>query len=462
MNQAQDITMAMSPLERRASFSLALIFACRMLGLFMILPVFSLYAEDLPNATPLLIGFAISAYGLTQALLQIPFGMLSDHFGRKKIIALGLILFAAGSVLAALSDSIYGIIAGRALQGCGAIAAAVMALAADLTREEHRTKAMASIGISIGISFSIALVAGPVIANAIGINGIFWLTAGLALVALVVLFALVPNPARLSFHSDTEPVPGQFRRVLKNSELLRLDVGILALHLMLTATFVTFPLVLRDAGVASVDHWLVYLPVMVVAIVAMVPFIIIAEKKRKMKIVFLGAITVIAISDLGLFAFHDRLAFIIGFLFLFFTGFNLLEATLPSMISKIAPAGAKGTAMGVYSSSQFIGAFLGGIGGGWIYGRFGVEEVFLFCSAVALLWLIVAWGMRPPLHVSRLLLNIGKIDPVDAVLMEKEIATIAGVADVSVSTTEGVVYLKVDQGKLDRESLDQLVDNHKV
>ena len=462
MNQAQDITMPMTPLERRASFSLALIFACRMLGLFMILPVFSLYAEDLPNATPLLIGFAISAYGLTQALLQIPFGMLSDHFGRKKIIALGLILFAAGSVLAALSDSIYGIIAGRALQGCGAIAAAVMALAADLTREEHRTKAMASIGISIGISFAIALVAGPVIASAIGISGIFWLTAGLALAAFAVLFVMVPSPAKLSFHSDTEPVPGQFHRVLRNSELLRLDVGILALHLMLTATFVTLPLVLRDAGVASVNHWLVYLPVMVVAIAAMVPFVIIAEKKRKMKIVFLGAITVIAISGLGLFAFHDRLAFIVGFLFLFFTGFNLLEATLPSMISKIAPAGAKGTAMGVYSSSQFIGAFLGGISGGWIYGRFGTEEVFLFCCAVALLWLLVAWGMRPPLHVSRLLLNIGTIDPVDAVSIEKKMAAITGVADVSVSTAEGIVYLKVDQGKLDRESLDQLVDYHKV
>jgi len=462
LNQAQDITMPMTPLERRASFSLALIFACRMLGLFMILPVFSLYAEDLPNATPLLIGFAISAYGLTQALLQIPFGMLSDHFGRKKIIALGLILFAAGSVLAALSDSIYGIIAGRALQGCGAIAAAVMALAADLTREEHRTKAMASIGISIGISFAIALVAGPVIASAIGISGIFWLTAGLALAAFAVLFVMVPSPAKLSFHSDTEPVPGQFHRVLRNSELLRLDVGILALHLMLTATFVTLPLVLRDAGVASVNHWLVYLPVMVVAIAAMVPFVIIAEKKRKMKIVFLGAITVIAISGLGLFAFHDRLAFIVGFLFLFFTGFNLLEATLPSMISKIAPAGAKGTAMGVYSSSQFIGAFLGGISGGWIYGRFGTEEVFLFCCAVALLWLLVAWGMRPPLHVSRLLLNIGTIDPVDAVSIEKKMAAITGVADVSVSTAEGIVYLKVDQGKLDRESLDQLVDYHKV
>ncbi len=274
----------MLPSERRAAVSLAGIFSLRMLGMFMILPVFALYTDKIAGATPTLIGLAIGAYGITQALLQIPFGLLSDRLGRKPVIAAGLVLFALGSVIAATSTSIYGIILGRVIQGAGAIPSVVMALAADLTREEQRTKAMAIIGISIGMSFSVALVAGPVLDHWVGISGIFWLTAVLACVGIAVLYLIVPQPAVSSVHRDAQPVPAQFLSVLRDRELLRLDFGILILHMILTASFTVLPLVLRDElGLASAHHWYIYLPALLLSIAAMVPFIIIAERHRRMK-----------------------------------------------------------------------------------------------------------------------------------------------------------------------------------
>ena len=281
MTQVQDITSPMTPLERRATLSLAAIYALRMLGLFMILPVLSLFAEQLAGSTPLLIGLAISIYGLTQALLQIPFGLMSDRFGRKKIIIIGLILFASGSIIAALSNTIYGVLFGRALQGSGAIAAAIMALVADLTQEAHRTKAMATIGISIGVSFGIAITLGPIIAGYIGIQGIFWLTAGLATLAILVVAFIVPNPQQSKIHPDAELIPSQFGKVLKDINLLRLDYGIFILHLILTASFVIVPLLIRDAGLLPEQHWQIYLPVLLVSFIAIIPFIILAEKKTK-------------------------------------------------------------------------------------------------------------------------------------------------------------------------------------
>jgi len=361
-------------------------------------------------------------------------------------------------VLAALSDSIVGVIAGRALQGSGAIGAAVMALAADLTREVHRTKAMAVIGMSIGVSFAVSVVAGPIIAGQIGIGGIFWVTAAFALTGIIVLWALVPTPTVRRFHRDTEPVPAQFKTVLGNTELLRLDIGILILHMILTAGFVVLPLALRDAGLAPADHWMIYLPVLLLSMAGAVPFIIIAEKKRKMKRVFLGAIGAIALGELGLFGEHDQLIGLVGFLFLFFGGFNLLEATLPSLISKTAPADLKGTAMGVYSSSQFLGAFLGGLCGGWIYGRWGIGAVFLFCAAMAMVWLLVASFMRAPRHLSSLLLRVGAMEEQEAALMSQRMTEVEGVAEAVVLAVEGVAYLKVDQEKLDRDRLFSLIE----
>ncbi|MCF6280683.1 MAG: MFS transporter [Candidatus Polarisedimenticolaceae bacterium] len=454
MDQNKDNQHGMSTEERKASLSLAAIFCLRMLGLFLILPVFALYAEDLEGVTPLLIGAAIGAYGLTQAILQIPFGMLSDRIGRKPVIIMGLLIFAAGSVVAANADTIWGIIAGRLLQGSGAIAAAIMALAADLSREEHRTKMMATIGISIGMAFTVSLILGPLLNSVVGVPGIFWFTAVLAIGGVLVVIFIVPTPKDSHFHRDTEPVPAQFSSVLSNPNLLRLDFGILILHMVLTALFLSFPLALRDQGLEVADHWHVYLPVMVLAMGAMVPFIIIAEKRRKMKPIFLGAISVLALSLFLLYFGADSLYGLIGGLFLFFTAFNLLEASLPSLISKIAPAESKGTAMGVYTSSQFIGAFLGGIVGGWVHSALGLEAVFLVSAMGVLLWLISAWGMAKPSHLSNSLLRVGEVDESEAAQLVEQLLALPGVEEAVVIAEDGIAYLKVDSKILDRAALD--------
>ena len=455
MDQSSQNPAAMTATERRAAFSLAGIYALRMLGLFMILPVFSLYAHDLKGATPALIGLAIGIYGMTQAILQIPFGLLSDRIGRKPVIVFGLLVFAAGSVVAAAATDMHWVIAGRALQGAGAIAAAVMALTADLTREEHRVKAMAIIGMTIGASFAVAMVLGPVLNGWIGVPGIFWLTAVLAVGGIGVVAWVVPSPVVSRVHRDAEPVPAQFAAVLKDGQLLRLDFGILTLHLILTASFVVLPLALRDlAGLAETKHWEVYLPVLLLSLPAAIPFIIQAEKHRRMKQVFVGAIAVIALAEFGLYEVHATVLGIGVMLFVFYAGFNLLEAILPSLIAKMAPPDSKGTAMGFYSSSQFLGAFLGGSLGGWLYGRFGLDSVFLFCAVAAVLWLAVAAGMRNPSYLSSRLLRVEVTDPEAARRLARRITAVHGVAEAVVIPEDGVAYLKVDSGALDEAALE--------
>ncbi len=442
--------------ERQAAFWLAGVFSLRMLGLFMILPVFALYAEQLRGDTPALAGLAIGIYGFSQALFQIPFGFLSDHYGRKRMIYIGLLIFAGGSVVAALADSIYGVILGRALQGGGAVSAAVMALAADLTREEHRIKVMATIGVTIGVSFAASMILGPVLNGWIGVPGIFWLTGVLALVGIAVVHFKVPDPVASRVHCDAEPVAAQFGRVLTDGQLLRLNFGIFTLHLLLTATFVAVPLALRNAGLPSDQHWQVYLPALLFSMVAMVPFIILAEKYRRLKPVFLGAILTLALTELGLLILHDTVLETAVLLLIFFTAFNLLEATLPSLIAKLAPPDAKGTAMGVYSSSQFLGAFAGGALGGWLRGQFGFEGVFALTTLAALAWLLVAWTMQNPRYLSSYLLNVGVLDEVDAHLLALRLRESPGVAEAVVVAAEGVAYLKVDRRTLDEEALQEI------
>jgi MFS family permease len=445
----------MTPTERRAALSLAAIFSTRMLGLFMILPVFALYAERLQGSSHALFGVAIGIYGLTQAVLGIPFGMLSDRFGRKPIITLGLLIFAGGSVVAALSGSIYGVILGRSLQGAGAIAAAVMALAADLTREEHRLKAMATIGASIGLSFTVALVLGPIVDHWLGgVPGIFWLTALLALLAIAVLYLWVPTPAATRVHHDAEAVAGDFGPVLRDTQLLRLNFGVFSLHLLLTSTFVVVPLALRDnAHLPSGQHWIIYLVVMLIALAVMVPFVIVAEKRRKLKQVFVGAIGILVLAELVFMAEYQHLAGLIGGLLLFFTAFNLLEATLPSLIAKMAPPDKKGTAMGVYSSSQFLGAFCGGALGGWLLGSQGAAWVFGMGLLAAALWFGVAATMRPPRYLSSHLLEVGRVSQAEAGVLAERLLKVPGVAEAVVIVEEGVAYLKVDKTKLDLDTL---------
>jgi len=453
----QDIASPMTRTEKRATWSLASIYAFRMLGLFLIMPVLSLFAEQLDGATPALIGLAIGIYGIMQALLQIPFGLISDRLGRKKVIVAGLLIFFAGSVVAALSTNIYGIIIGRAIQGSGAIAAAVMALVADLTQEVHRTKAMALIGASIGISFGIAITTGPVIASYIGVHGIFWLISALALIAILIILLLVPNPRQSKKHREAQVIPSHFSDALANVELLRLNYGIFILHIVMTASFVVVPLLMRDAGLIPVRHWMVYLPVFVLSLVFMIPFIVLAEKKQKMKGVFIGAIAVLILAFAGLMLFHDALLQIVALLLVFFSGFNLLEATLPSLVSKTAPGDLRGTAMGVYSTCQFMGAGIGGAAGGWCYGHYGASGVFMACTALACSWLLLALGMKAPRHWANMLLSLDQIDLQNLDAFEKNILDIAGIEDVTLHPEEAVAYLKVDKRQLNADALQNLI-----
>ncbi|HAQ24722.1 MAG TPA: MFS transporter [Pseudomonas sp.] len=446
----------MSASETRAASGLALVFAFRMLGMFMVLPVLATYGMDLQGATPALIGLAIGAYGLTQALLQIPFGILSDRIGRLPIIYFGLLIFAAGAVLAAMSDSIWGVIAGRILQGAGAISAAVMALLSDLTREQHRTKAMAMIGMSIGLSFAVAMVIGPLVAKAFGLSALFWLTAALALLGGVIV-ATLPRAQRHLQHRESGVASQALGATLRHPDLLRLDISIFALHAILMASFVALPLALvEEAALPKDEHWWVYLTALLVGFLGMVPFIIYGEKKRQMRRVLLGAVGVLLLCELFFWQFgHGLWALVVGMV-IFFTAFNLLEASLPSLISKVAPAGGKGTAMGVYSTSQFLGAGLGGILGGWLYQLGGLEVVFAGCAGLGALWLLIVWSMREPPYVTSLRLPLSE-SALSNPELTSQLLAVTGVSDAIVLAEEGAAYVKVDTQQLDRAALDRLV-----
>ena len=443
--------------ERHAAVSLSLIYAFRMIGLFMILPVFSLYASGYRGATPLLVGLAIGIYGLTQGLFQLPFGFLSDRVGRKKMIVIGLLLFAAGSVVAATAGSIQQVVAGRALQGMGAIAAVVMALAADLTREEVRVRVMASIGMSIGLAFMVSMVLGPALAALTGISGLFWLTAGLALLSILVVVWWTPSPHQERFHRDAEVSLSDIPEVLGHRELLRLDLGVFILHLTLSATFVLFPLVLRDQLALPVErHWQVYLPVFIISILLMLPMIITAERKARMKPMYLLGITLVLLAELGLGELSGFWA-AFAMLVLFFGGFNFLEASMPSLVAKIAPADRKGTAMGLFSTAQFLGAFAGGTLGGGLLARGDPKQGFLALALLPVLWLAVAFFMPNPRPVATRLVSLTgwNSEALDAFARKAE--AIPGVCEVAVFPEDQSAYLKVESRLFDERALKDLL-----
>jgi MFS family permease len=390
----------MTPAERRAAISLAAVFSARLLGLFMVYPVFAHYAPALAGATPETIGLALGAYGLAQGLLQIPLGLLSDRFGRKPVVAAGLALFAIGSVVAATAGSIQTMMIGRLLQGAGAVGSSILAWTADLTREEVRTRAMAIVGVTIGLSFALALVVGPIIADWRGLSGIFWVTAALGVCGIGVTLTLVPTPV----HPIALRPPGSllraFRRVLRDRDLLRLDWGIFALHAILTASFLVVPHELAAIfRTPATSGWRIYLPVLLVSVALMVPAVGVAEGAGRMKEVLVGAVAVLAASLFGLGAAH---AMPVGFVALsgFFAAFNVVEALLPSWVTKVAPPEAKGAATGLYSSAQFLGIFVGGAGGGWVLTMSGDRGVWTFSLILALIWLAIALTMRRPLRKS--------------------------------------------------------------
>ena len=396
----------MTPSEIRAGTSLAGVFGLRMLGLFFILPVFAVHAPQLAGGDNLtLVGVALGIYGLTQGLLQIPFGIASDRWGRKPVIYAGLVIFAAGSFLAAAAGDIWTSIAGRALQGAGAISSVVMALAADLTREQHRTKVMAMIGSTIGFTFALSLVAAPVLYRSIGMGGLFVITGVLSLAAIWVVKTLVPEVAEVADVPRAGPRPrgklaataggGKFM----DRELLRLNAGIFVLHFILYAMFIIVPAMIVEAGLQLSAHWKLYLPVVLVSFLLMVPPILYADRRNQAKPVMLGCVALLAVVLAALAAVAGSGAGVVmlaGLLLGFFAAFNVLEALLPSLVSRTAPAHARGAAIGVYNTAQTLGLFFGGVGGGWIGSRYGGSGVFGACAALSLVWLVLAAGMQAP------------------------------------------------------------------
>ena len=385
----------MTATERRASGSLAAIFAARMLGLFLVLPVFALEAARYPGGDdPALIGIAMGIYGLTQGILQIPFGLASDRFGRKRVIILGLVVFAAGSFLAAAAPTLGWLIVGRSLQGAGAVSAAVTALLADQTRDEVRTKAMALVGASIGLMFALSLVAAPLLAAQIGLAGLFWVTGGLALACIaIVSWWTPPEPLQ---HKN---VPrGKLSEVLADPGLLRLDVGVFVLHAVQLAMWVAIPALLVQAGLAKADHWHVYLPAVLASFVVMGATLFPLERRGYLRAAFLGAVALVAVVQVGLLLVAGRPSVwaLAVLLFVFFCGFNVLEASQPSMASRIAPPHARGAALGVYNTLQSLGFFAGGAVGGWLAKSVGAQGLFAASAGLMLVWLVVAWPMRAP------------------------------------------------------------------
>ncbi len=454
-------------IEKKAAFSLASVFGVRMLGLFMILPVFALYGEQLAGYSPLWLGLAIGAYGLTQALLQIPMGILSDRYGRKPVILAGLVVFLLGSVVAALSTSIYGVVIGRAIQGMGAIASAILALAADLSREEQRPKVMATIGMFIGLSFTLAMILGPIVADAFGLSGLFWFTALLTIIAMLLIQFVVPYSVSKAPRGDNVALPKQVVKLIRHPQLARLNAGVFVLHMALTACFITLPKQFVASGLALENHWQLYLPTLLGSFFLMVPFMIIAMKKQQEKPMFSGAVALLSLALFFLWLLPTGLGSLIFSVVLFFTAFNYLEATMPSILSRIAPAGVKGSVMGIYSTSQFLGAFAGGIIGGFVASRLGEHSIFLVMAFISLMWLILSFGMQKlkksksfsfstNIHtaerveeVSELLINMPGI--IEATLVQED------TSNNELENNHVVAYLKVDEKNVDLQSIKALL-----
>ncbi|CAX58529.1 MULTISPECIES: MFS transporter [Erwiniaceae] len=446
----------MTPVELRATWGLGTVFSLRMLGMFMVLPVLTTYGMALQGASEALIGLAIGIYGLAQAVFQIPFGLLSDRIGRKPLIVGGLLIFVLGSVIAASTTSIWGVILGRALQGSGAIAAAVMALLSDLTREQNRTKAMAFIGISFGVTFAIAMVLGPIITHALGLHALFWMIACLATLGIVITLWVVPSTPNHILNRESGMVKGTFKAVLTNPRLVKLNFGILCLHILLMSSFVALPGEFERAGFPAEQHWKVYLVTMLVAFCGVIPFIIYAEVKRRMKRVFVSCVALMLIAEIVLWGAGSNFWTLVVGVQLFFIGFNLMEAILPSLISKESPPGYKGTAMGLYSTSQFLGVAIGGSMGGWVFGHFDAQSVFVVGSLVAAIWLLVSCTMKEPPYVSSLRIMLDD-STLDKSVLEQRLKAQPGVAAVFIVPEEKSAYVKIDSKVTNRAEIEKLV-----
>lgn len=440
-------SIKMTTVERQAVSRLSTIMALRMIGLFMVLPVFTLYASQLTGATPTLIGLAMGIYGLSQAIFQIPFGSLSDKWGRKPIILIGLLIFIVGSLLAGMAHSITLMIAGRALQGAGAVGSTILAMMADMTREEQRTKSMAIAGITIGFSFSLAMFIGPVLTKWMSVGDLFFLAAALGVIAIIVLYAAVPTPSTHHWHRDTEPEFKSFFKLLISAELAKLNSGIFILHAVFTANFVVIPISLAHfAGLEADRQWLIYLPTLLAAFIISLIFIGLAERQRKLKPYFIGGIIILALAECLLWMASTNLVIAIIGLGFFFAGFSLLEAFLPSLISRTAPAARKGTALGIYSCSQFLGIFVGGVLGGWLYGHFSFSGVYIFCLILAFFWLAIAFFMQTPRYLITQMLRLTSTQQMRWNDIAGKLQMVSGIVEITFVAEDSIVYLKMERG----------------
>jgi predicted MFS family arabinose efflux permease len=447
----------MNALERRSTFALSSIFALRMLGLFMIIPVFSVAGQSYQGATPALIGLAVGVYGLTQAILQIPFSLLADRFSRKPLVVLGLLLFALGGAIAAMSETIYGVIIGRAIAGGGAVSAVVMALLADVTREEQRSKAMAVMGMSIGVSFMVAFSLGPWLTSLVGISGLFWVTTVMGLAAISMLL-LVPKVTR--HHKNYQQgYLAQLKQVLKMGDLNRLHVSVFTLHLLLTAMFIYMPSqLIQFADIPLASHGLVYLPLLIISLFFAFPSIILAEKYRKMRGIFLTAIGGIILGLLVLIFGYESKYILLAGLGFFFIAFNVMEALLPSWLSKSAPIQSKATAMGVNASSQFLGAFFGGMIGGQLLLLNNTALGWSILTGIATVWLLISFSLAQPRYLSSLVLRLPETKQTDE--WTSQLLAIRGIEEVVVMSDQQFAYVKIDKQLINeaaRQDLTQLL-----
>ena len=431
----------MNALELRAALALASVYVLRMMGLFMVMPVLAVAAMDYPDYSPLLVGLAVGGYGLTQAALQIPMGMMSDKWGRKPVILLGLAVFALGSFVAATADSMVMMIVGRILQGAGAIAGAIMALATDVSRESQRAKVLAIIGIAIGFSFYLAVILGPLIANSYGLAGVFGITGILAMLCMPLVKWVVPNGVQLS-SGDTLPQKDQLKRLVFSSQLWRLNVSVMILHMLITLLFVQLPVTLLNFDMTLDSHWTVYLPVLGASIVGLI-IMMGAARGRTPKSLLVTGVLLMGGAFLALSLEDHSWWWVTAAVVLFFTGFNYLEANFPALVSSIAPAGQKGTAMGLYASFQFFGAFLGGIISGLATDIWTQEVAYAVGALSTVFWLFVVIGIKEVSRVKRVMMQYS-FDTENVPSLETALLQVPGVLEVTLNSKAGAVYLKVN------------------
>ena len=450
------MTERMTSVEVRAGASLAGVFGLRMLGLFFILPVLAVHAANIRGGDDLtLVGIALGAYGLSQGILQIPFGMASDRWGRKLVLYAGLAVFAAGSFLGMIAHDIWTMIAARTLQGAGAISSVAMALAADLTREQHRTKVMAMIGSMIGLMFALSLVGAPLLYRVIGMDGLFALTGALCLAAMAVVKFQVPDPPA---QGRAARAAGSLRAALLDAELVRLNAGIFILHVVLYAMFVVVPPLLVQAGLALPEHWKLYLPVVLGSFVLMVPAVLYADRRNASKPVLIGAVVLLVGAEAAFAILGGGIAALAAVMLGFFVAFNVLEALLPSLVSRHAPAAGRGAAIGVYNTTQTLGVFFGGLLGGWVASRYGTTGVFAACAVLSAVWLALAAGMRHPPAVNELSsLTFSIASGVNLDGLREALARVQGVREAEVVAAERIARLKVVPGQWDEHRVRKLI-----